>query len=840
LRMSSNGTSIAIARAEIPWSPEDPIPPHPWEKKLSARQDPLPTSSSINPPDPTAPPGRYSGKPELRPPRTEEERNGGAFEAHELVSLKEIKQFREETRQGPPTAESMRYQSDASFPVTPLIYRYIAQSNVFEAIHFETFMPGRPDLRFLRSCAVPKATATGDYFRVIRLERCEELSNVVKLSDSRFSMDYPLVWAVKEAKKMEFSCEKKYGIILEDTNVEGGVCVITGDGKLPVVPDSLVADDVVREPGTLVWITTRNCGGAHLYPVEMPGPKSWPAYVKLVQEVRTSSQETCTVTTVTALTAEEMKRIEDRLDKFEGYGKKDYMDMMIELFKLGVRFRENEEAINPDQETSRLDKCLVMDILKEQHVKSLCENLLYAIYNRSGEAKAKSINEFKITNSKTKLNDEQQDAVDRYLDRQVFCVQAPPGSGKTVVAATMAAAMTEKGTVDVQLLLSVQNVAVDNMAAALKKRSIRYGTRAYNMKALKHLDPHHPAPFDLFDDMAEECDDSESGENDTLKKWQSMKAKSSKEYFNDAVKEKVIEEEELMRDSGDSLIVLATVDVALRVMHKGGKLQRRLKNAGAIIIDEASLLPEATLFAICCLFPQARLVLIGDDRQLPPYRYMAGVLGHELAARSALSVAMRNPSVPVVRLTTVYRAPQSLIAPYNSAFYEGKLESAGKTEGERPLSEVELVGKSAAQLLLVDVAEGVHVRDDTSKSLHNEKEVEVLKSLLQKIKDKKDSTMIICLYDEQVTRVKRKLPGWTVHTVDSSQGKEASIVIVLTTRTKGGSPFFSCEKRCNVAISRAKDALIVLGRKEVLKIIDPWKRVVSEDQGFTVINTNEI
>lgn len=68
-------------------------------------------------------------------------------------------------------------------------------------------------------------------------------------------------------------------------------------------------------------------------------------------------------------------------------------------------------------------------------------------------------------------------------------------------------------------------------------------------------------------------------------------------------------------------------------------------------------------------------MLIGDPMQLPPFMYEVGTLGHELAGRSALDVALRNPSLFRVQLNEVYRAPPSLVAPYNRLAYVSDLRS---------------------------------------------------------------------------------------------------------------------------------------------------------------------
>ncbi|GMS94199.1 hypothetical protein PENTCL1PPCAC_16374, partial [Pristionchus entomophagus] len=159
----------------------------------------------------------------------------------------------------------------------------------------------------------------------------------------------------------------------------------------------------------------------------------------------------------------------------------------------------------------------------------------------------------------------------------------------------------------------------------------------------------------------------------------------------------------------------------------------------------------------------------------------------------------------------VYRAPPSLVAPYNRLAYGGKLVSK-KAEGESPLSRpgMGLIPSGRPQLLLIDV-DGMQETNEKTKSLYNEKELEVVCRLLKKVpRAWAKGIMIICLYKDQKKSLQRILDyhhmlegkekrrqqsydhrrdsqpsldkQYTVLTVDSAQGKEKPIVILLTTR----------------------------------------------------------
>ncbi|GMT20082.1 hypothetical protein PFISCL1PPCAC_11379, partial [Pristionchus fissidentatus] len=221
----------------------------------------------------------------------------------------------------------------------------------------------------------------------------------------------------------------------------------------------------------------------------------------------------------------------------------------------------------------------------------------------------------------------------------------------------------------VQLLIAVQNVAVDNIGTALKTFR-KGGAEVYNVKSMSKLDPHAPAPFDFFDNM----DDASrkrwrmmKSQLDEMKKRNDRKYKTAADDYEKELTRAKAEYEKLKQVD----IVLATVEMILckLFVKKSNFYQQTLMRVSRIIIDEASLLTEAALFCLIRRFPQAQFVFIGDDKQLPPFMYDPRILGHELAGRSALSVVMKNGNIPVISLEEVYRAPPSLVEPYNRLSY---------------------------------------------------------------------------------------------------------------------------------------------------------------------------
>lgn len=74
-----------------------------------------------------------------------------------------------------------------------------------------------------------------------------------------------------------------------------------------------------------------------------------------------------------------------------------------------------------------------------------------------------------------------------------------------------------------------------------------------------------------------------------------------------------------------------------------------------------------------------------------------------------------------------------------------------------------------------------------------------------------------------------------VGTVEEFQGQERQIILVSTVRTeerhssidtKFALGFLQCEKRMNVAISRARTLLVVFGKREILDKDERWKMLI--------------
>ena len=132
--------------------------------------------------------------------------------------------------------------------------------------------------------------------------------------------------------------------------------------------------------------------------------------------------------------------------------------------------------------------------------------------------------------------------------------------------------------------------------------------------------------------------------------------------------------------------------------------------------------------------------------------------------------------------------------------------------------------------LFVDVANGIEVgKHNHDTSYKNEEEANCAVSIVKHLMEKgvmPQSIGIITFYSSQVVLLKDKaksliadshgVPLLKISTVDGFQGMERDIIILCTTRTCKSAGFLRDARRINVAVTRAKHNLYVLGKKEKL------------------------
>lgn len=401
--------------------------------------------------------------------------------------------------------------------------------------------------------------------------------------------------------------------------------------------------------------------------------------------------------------------------------------------------------------------------------------LLQCIYGTPSHKSLPTIKSFTtrirlVDGDSLKLNLEQSQAVSLYSSSiRSFIIESPldrERSGKTFTAAAMAMNYRGRG---VQLFLSTSNLPVVNMALALAKMDLGE-KKALHFISSERCEEEQRSPFSILS-----LTKKQKGMNEKITRLE-------EELFATKDEEERKRLREAMRRvsypviSSRYSIYLATVDTIIgRLMkqNKGGShridpIKDQLMNeVEKVVIDEGSQLTESSLNAIILSFPRAQIVLIGDSKQLPPFRFEKGEIVSEMSGRSAIEVMKEKGNLPLNRLNRVYRASPSLINHYSRVFYEGVLISCREESTTNPLSCLE----SDGPCLFWRVKNGQSKTEGTSKV--NEEEIDALVYIVNRLRREgfdENEVMIISLYEAQRKIAKERLKkGYEVITVDSAQ-----------------------------------------------------------------------
>jgi AAA domain len=237
-----------------------------------------------------------------------------------------------------------------------------------------------------------------------------------------------------------------------------------------------------------------------------------------------------------------------------------------------------------------------------------------------------------------------------------------------------------------------------------------------------------------------------------------------------------------------------------------------------LILDEANKVRANEALA---LMPLAkRWVMIGDMNQLPPVMEEAA-LGFEI--RSPLDELVRDasfygwvwdqvPATSRIMLPRQYRMREPIGRVVSDLFYGGKL--IHEAEHQR----MPLPWPFDRELVWVDTGAQDEYRD-AQRSVANEFEVALCKDITTIIRKRvrKAKLAVIAMYNSQVNRLVSALKGIVppddVESVDAFEGRESDAVILSLVRSndRAAIGFLNDPNRVNVAISRAKKLLVIVG-----------------------------
>ncbi|KAI9290214.1 P-loop containing nucleoside triphosphate hydrolase protein [Umbelopsis sp. AD052] len=249
-----------------------------------------------------------------------------------------------------------------------------------------------------------------------------------------------------------------------------------------------------------------------------------------------------------------------------------------------------------------------------------------------------------------------------------------------------------------------------------------------------------------------------------------------------------------------------------------------------ILLDEASQIMEPMAMVSITKFFADRLILIGDPLQLPPTLVTPcepDIVGQGI--EKTLFDRCAEMGIPPIMLRTQYRCHPKISRLSNNLFYERRLID-GMREIDRPPLFAEL-----PHVCFVNT-NGTEMKRPGTQSYHNDMEVRVATQVVQALVRLGISPIdigVISLYKEQADKIEHHLKSMSqsvfgsvqVSTVDAFQGAEKQVIVLCTVRTNP-SNFIDNPQRINVALSRAKSHMIILGKQDVLSMNQLWSCIL--------------
>lgn len=421
------------------------------------------------------------------------------------------------------------------------------------------------------------------------------------------------------------------------------------------------------------------------------------------------------------------------------------------------------------------------------------------------------------------LDSSQKEAIETAVNQRLTMIQGPPGTGKTHTAVHLLKGLIEMGRGPI-LACAESNVAVDNLLEGLLNlgvNAIRFGRPVKVRESLRDatLDAQvsiHPKQDEIAF-IREETEGMRAKLHDLKGKDKGLAHRDiNKNYREIRELEQRITDEVI-----DNAEVICTTNIG------AGHFTLNNRKFSIVLIDEATQATEPS--ALVPIVKGARqLILVGDHRQLPPT--VTSQRAEEGGLDIPLFERLLSNGIAAHMLTTQYRMHPTIREFPSSRFYENRLED-GCSSSERPPAAGFLWPDWDKPVAFVPV-HGSEMEEESGSSRSNMDEaavvVQVVNDLLLPGDLSPEDIGVISPYAGQVrlirSMIEDTIEGLEVKSVDGYQGREKEIIVLSTVRANenGKVGFLSNYRRLNVALTRAKRGLIVIGDDRTLRNDHTW------------------
>ncbi|MGZ3754279.1 MAG: AAA domain-containing protein [Mucilaginibacter sp.] len=420
------------------------------------------------------------------------------------------------------------------------------------------------------------------------------------------------------------------------------------------------------------------------------------------------------------------------------------------------------------------------------------------------------------------LNASQQLAVQKIMAaHDLAVVHGPPGTGKTTTLVQVIKLMAEKEQI---LVVAPSNTAVDLLSESLAARGLnvlRIGNPARVSERLMSLTLDSQMAVHPYMKESKKLKKQASEYKNMAHKYKRSFGKAERDQrkalFDEAHKimKEVANTEQYIIDDlvSKAQVITATLAGANHWTVKNQKF-------GTVVIDEAGQALEPA-----CWIPivkSKKVILAGDHCQLSP------TIKSSAAAKAGLSTTLLEKCVSmhpeaVVLLDEQYRMNTSIMG-YSSKVFYGDLLTAHRSVANHLLFDTDL------PFTFIDTAGCGFDEKPVGTSVSNPEEAAFLFRYLEGFIGEQPpfSIAVISPYSEQIRLLKEQLnntpalqpylPHISVNTIDSFQGQERDMVIISMTRSnaEGEIGFLADIRRMNVAMTRARKKLVVIGDSATL------------------------